>query len=67
LSRPENGPPRDNFLHSNPYPNTASPGQTAECEAANETFPAGRQVIGNVPGNQGTRHDRTTIQRDTTP
>jgi virulence factor Mce-like protein len=66
-SRPANGPTRDNFLHSNPYPNTASPGQTAECEAANETFPAGRQVIGNVPGNQGTRHDRTTIQRDTTP
>jgi virulence factor Mce-like protein len=66
-SRPANGPTRDNFLHSNPYPNTASPGPTAECEAANETFPAGRQVIGNVPGNQGTRHDRTTIQRDTTP
>jgi phospholipid/cholesterol/gamma-HCH transport system substrate-binding protein len=66
-SAPANGPTRDNFLHANPYPNTASPGQTQECEAANETFLAGRQVIGNVPGNQGTRHDQTTIQRDTTP
>ncbi len=66
-SAPANGPARDNFLHANPYPNTASPGQTQECEAANETFLAGRQVIGNVPGNQGTRHDQTTIQRDTTP
>jgi virulence factor Mce-like protein len=43
-----------NFLHYNPYPNTASPGQTRECEAGNEPFLGGRQVIGNVPGNQGT-------------
>ena len=28
--------PRDNHLHTNPYPNTASPGQTRECEAGNE-------------------------------
>src|SRR3954454_582015 len=66
-SAPANGPNQDNFLHSNPYPNTASPGQTQECEAANETFLPGRPVIGNVPGSQGTRHDQTTIQRDTTP
>jgi virulence factor Mce-like protein len=66
-SAPANGPSRDNFLHSNPYPNTASPGQTRECEAANETYLAGRQVIGNVPGNQGTRHDATTMQRSTAP
>jgi phospholipid/cholesterol/gamma-HCH transport system substrate-binding protein len=59
-SAPANGPNRDNFLHTNPYPNTASPGQPNECEAANETFAVGRQSIGNVPGNQGTRHDRTT-------
>jgi virulence factor Mce-like protein len=44
-----------NFLHANPYPNTASPGQPRECEAGNETYIAGRQVIGNVPGNQGTK------------
>ena len=59
-SAPANGPNRDNFLHSNPYPNTASPGQPQECEAGNETFAVGRQAIGNVAGNQGTRHDRTT-------
>jgi phospholipid/cholesterol/gamma-HCH transport system substrate-binding protein len=43
-----------NFLHVNPYPNTASPGQEKECEAGNEPYIAGQQVIGNVPGNQGT-------------
>jgi virulence factor Mce-like protein len=44
-----------NFLHANPYPNTASPGQSVrECEAGNEPYLAGRQVIGNVPGNVGT-------------
>src|SRR3954454_1799746 len=43
-----------NFLHANPYPNTASPGQTHECEAGNEPYLIGQQVIGNVPGNQGT-------------
>lgn len=47
------GPDNRNFLHINPYPNTASPGQTRECEAGNEAFIAGRQVIGNEPGNQG--------------
>ena len=58
-SAPANGPNRDNFLHSNPYPNTASPGQPQECEAGNETFAVGRQVIGNVPGNQGTTTEKT--------
>jgi ABC-type transporter Mla subunit MlaD len=43
-----------NFLHVNPYPNTAAPGQTRECEAGNEPYAKGRQAIGNVPGNQGT-------------
>ncbi len=43
-----------NYLHYNPYPNTAAPGQTHECEAGNETYINGRPVIGNVPGNQGT-------------
>jgi hypothetical protein len=51
---------KDNYLHSNPYPNTAGPGQDKECEAANESYAAGKQVIGNVPGNQTTRHDVTT-------
>jgi virulence factor Mce-like protein len=53
-SRPANGPNEDNHLHSNPYPSTAAPGQTRECEAGNEEYLAGRTTIGNVPGNQGT-------------
>jgi ABC-type transporter Mla subunit MlaD len=53
-SAPANGPDRDNHLHYNPYPNTASPGQTRECEAGNEPYEKGKTVIGNVPGNQGT-------------
>jgi virulence factor Mce-like protein len=61
---PANGPPpvgltgtrknleQDNFLHSNPYPNTAAPGQPIECEAGNEDYQAGvngenQQAIGN--------------------
>jgi virulence factor Mce-like protein len=54
---PADGPTPDNFLHTNPYPNTASPGQTRECEAGNENYLVGKQVIGNVPGNQGTKTD----------
>jgi phospholipid/cholesterol/gamma-HCH transport system substrate-binding protein len=54
-SGPANGPTQANHLHSNPYPNTASPGQSPkECEAGNETYAAGTTRIGNVPGNQGT-------------
>jgi ABC-type transporter Mla subunit MlaD len=48
------GDPEANFLHSNPYPNTASPGQRPrECEAGTEDYLTGQKVIGNVPGNQG--------------
>jgi len=52
---PANGPEPLNFLHSNPYPNTAAPGQPLECEAGNEIYAFGRQVIGNPQGNSGTR------------
>jgi ABC-type transporter Mla subunit MlaD len=52
-SAPASGPEPDNYLHQNPYPNTAAPGQTAECEGGNEPYLAGRKVIGSVPGNQG--------------
>jgi virulence factor Mce-like protein len=48
------GSDTENFLHYNPYPNTAAPGQTFECEAGNEHYAPGQQVIGNTPGNQGT-------------
>ena len=56
-SGPANGGSSDprNYLHVNPYPNTASPGQSErECEAGNEPYLTGQQVIGNPPGNQGT-------------
>ena len=54
---PANGPGRHNHLHVNPYPNSAAPGQTQECEAGNERYAAGRTVIGNTPGNQGLKTD----------
>jgi virulence factor Mce-like protein len=50
---------QDNYLHTNPYPNTASPGQPRECEAGEENFITGRQVLGNVPGNQGAKTEET--------
>jgi virulence factor Mce-like protein len=56
-SAPANDPANPaNHLHANPYPNTAAPGQTPkECEGGNEPYLTGQTVIGNVPGNQGTR------------
>ncbi len=53
-SAPADGPAPENHLHTNPYPNTAAPGQTQECEAGNERYLLGDTVIGNVPGSQGT-------------
>jgi virulence factor Mce-like protein len=67
-SAPANGPAADrikeplrddSFLHSNPYPNTASPGQPHECEAGNEKYVPGRQVIGNDPKLQPARTEPT--------
>jgi virulence factor Mce-like protein len=61
-SGPANGPPAsaikglsplqlslvdDSFLHANPYPYTAAPGQPRACAAGNERYLAGRKVIGN--------------------
>jgi virulence factor Mce-like protein len=54
-SAPANGPSEANHLHSNPYPNTAAPGQEKECEAGNEDYIIGQTTLGNVPGNQGTQ------------
>jgi virulence factor Mce-like protein len=53
-SKPADGPSTTNHLHANPYPNTAAPGQTKECEAGNEDYLVGKTIVGNVPGNQGT-------------
>jgi virulence factor Mce-like protein len=54
-SKPANGPTVENHLHTNPYPNTAAPGQPNECEAANEPYIAGKTITGNVPGTQAAR------------
>ena len=45
---------RRNHLHVNPYPNTASPGQTARVRGRQRALHVGQQSIGNPPGNQGT-------------
>ncbi len=44
-----------NHLHSNPYPNTASPGQPKECEAGNERYEStlGVTTIGNTARDDG--------------
>lgn len=49
----------DSFLHSNPYPNTAAPGQPRECEAGNEKYVPGKQVIGNDPALQPAKTEPT--------
>ena len=54
-SGPANGPTMDNYLHTNPYPNTAAPGQPKECEAGNEDYFQGRQVHRQRAGQPG--HD----------
>jgi len=68
-SAPANGPLEDNHLHTNPYPNTASPGQTRECEAGNERYrdTAGQTLIGNQPGNQGTKTEGQPEAKASTP
>jgi virulence factor Mce-like protein len=58
-SAPANGPNVENYLHTNAYPNTASPGQPKECEAGNEPYVAGRQSIGNVAGTQSATTEKT--------
>jgi virulence factor Mce-like protein len=73
-SAPANGPSVDhnpggmpvdnNHLHFNPYPNVGGPGQPLECEAGNEPYAKGQAVIGNVPGNLGTKHEATTREED---
>ena len=49
--------PGENYLHTTRTRTPRSPGQTRECEAGNEGYLIGQQVIGNVPGNQGTSPD----------
>jgi len=48
-------------VHVDAYPNTASPGQVAECSAGNEPFSGAQAVVGNPPGNVGTKTETTTV------
>jgi len=65
-SAPANGGPTGsdpaNYLHSNPYPYTAAPGQPKTCGAGTETFEAGKVVIGNPPGKPFTDMPSTAIK-----
>ena len=58
----EHGP-----LHVNPYPNTDSPGETAECEAGNEPYSGAAADAGNAPGNQGLKTEQTGQTKTGTP
>ncbi len=49
----------DNYLHYNPYPYVAGPGQPQECEAGNQRYIAGKTVIGNTSTTLGTGHEAT--------
>ncbi len=46
-------------LHFDPYPNTAAPGQTAECSAGKEPYSPNSAVIGNPATNVGTATEQT--------
>jgi ABC-type transporter Mla subunit MlaD len=48
-SAPANGPERRSHLHFNPYPDTAAPGQSRQCEAGNERYNPGRTTLGRSP------------------
>jgi virulence factor Mce-like protein len=46
-------------VNADPYPNTASPGETLECSAGNEPYSDLTPTIGNPPGNVGTKTEIT--------
>jgi virulence factor Mce-like protein len=47
-------------LHADPYPNTASPGETRECSAGNEPYQASKgALIGNPTSNVGIATEKT--------
>jgi ABC-type transporter Mla subunit MlaD len=58
-SAPANGPTTENHVHTNPYPHTAAPGQPKECEAANESYAAGKTVLSNPSGTQSATTEKT--------
>ncbi len=56
-----NIPIENNYLHANPYPNVAAPGQPSVCEAGNETFVPKQTTIGNLPATDvSTRRELTS-------
>jgi ABC-type transporter Mla subunit MlaD len=56
---------QDSYLHTNPYPNTAAPGQTRECEAGTEGYSRAtgngenQLAIGNPAGPAGIITEKT--------
>ena len=50
-------------VHSDPYPNTASPGEPKECSAGNEGFTP-QSLIGNPTHNVGTKTQHTSRAKD---
>ena len=61
----------NNFLHANPYPYTASPGQPHVCAAGNEKYIPNQVEIGNPPlladGNRGKRPMSLLRRKQTGP
>ena len=48
-------------LHSDPYPNTASPGEVRECSAGNEPYQSSKgALVGNPTTNVGVGTEKTT-------
>jgi ABC-type transporter Mla subunit MlaD len=48
-----------NYLHANPYPNVAGPGQPDECEAGNEIYEPKTAVIGHATKLRGSTSEST--------
>jgi hypothetical protein len=55
-------PVNNNFLHVNPYPNVAGPGQRKVCEAGNEVFIPGQAVLANLPAANVTNNREITTR-----
>ncbi|HWY18802.1 MAG TPA: MlaD family protein [Solirubrobacteraceae bacterium] len=53
----------NDFVHANPYPNVAGPGQPRLCEAGNEKYVPGRLLVGNTPAG-GSANNRELTSRE---
>jgi hypothetical protein len=54
----------NNYLHVNPYPNVAGPGQPQLCEAGNETYVPKQAVTGNLPASDVSSNREITSRED---